>query len=190
MGILSLLYPLGQLEWHPCSDCPGDNGPERPYNNNHGERDMDKTEFDKYVQERYLDQVNWYDKKACKNQKIYIISQWVLIVLAALTPVLVALQTEIGDSQLLYWIPIASSALVAILASSQKTFRYQENWINYRATCEMLRREYYLYQGEVDDYETATNKERLFIDRVETMLSRETNAWVVLQKDQTGKKKP
>jgi len=151
---------------------------------------MDNNEFEKYLQERYFDQVNWYDGKAGKNQKLYIIFQWGLIVLAALTPVMVALSSKFPNAPWFDWIPIISSALVAILGSSLKTFRYQENWINYRATCELLRKEYYLYQAGVDEYESATNKDSLFIDRIETIIARETNAWVVTQKKHTTYKKP
>lgn len=150
---------------------------------------MDKTDFDKYVKDRYTDQVNWYNQKACKNQKNYILTQAILIIFAALTPVIVTLQGKYLENEILFWASIVTSAVVAILATVQKTFRYQENWINYRATCETLRKEYYLYQGEVDNYESTENKERMFIDRVETIIARETSAWVVLQKDQTGKKK-
>ena len=150
---------------------------------------MDKSEIEKYLQERYTPQVTWYDFKAGKNQLLYVTFQWGLIILAALTPVLVALSTKFPNSPWFYWIPTVSSALVAILGSSLKTFRYQENWINYRATCELLRKEYYLYQAGVDEYEHVTDKDSLFVDRVETIMARETNAWVVTQKKHTDSKK-
>jgi len=150
---------------------------------------MDNSEFEKYLQERFTQQVNWYDFKAGKNQFLYVTFQWGLIVLAALTPVLVALSSKFPESPWFYWIPTASSALVAILGSSLKTFRYQENWVNYRATCELLRKEYYLFQAGVDEYESAANKDSLFIDRIETIIARETNAWVVTQKKHSDGKK-
>ena len=52
---------------------------------------MEESEFESYLKERYYDQVDWYDRKAARNQKVYKFFQWGLIILAAITPVLVAI---------------------------------------------------------------------------------------------------
>lgn len=150
---------------------------------------MDKTEFDKYLIERYTDQINWYDKKSLYYQKWYKWFQWGLIILAALTPVLVTLQSISDKYPALVWVPVLSSVLVAILATGLKAFRFQENWINYRTTCETLRKEIYLYQAGVGEYGTEDDKERLFIERVESLISRENTLWLTSHKEQPAKKK-
>ena len=94
---------------------------------------MTKEDFDKYLEDRYRDQVKWYGGKARDQQKRYRFFQWSVIVLSAVTPVLVAI-----DSDVTYWPAVVISALVAIGTSALKTFKYQENWINYRTTAETL----------------------------------------------------
>ena len=47
---------------------------------------MDQEAFSKYLKDRYQDQVDWYDRKAGQNQKIYRRFQWALIWLSAVTP--------------------------------------------------------------------------------------------------------
>ena len=93
---------------------------------------MDKASFDTYVEDRYRNQLDYYDRAALKNQKKYKQFQWLLIVLSALTPVLAAISDrpiKIGgtthniDLQILV---IVVSAVVAILTTGLKTFNYQE----------------------------------------------------------------
>ena len=133
---------------------------------------MDKENFNKYLEERYNNQVKWYDEKSKLNQKIYKFLQWIIIILTAITPILI-LQRE-------YYINIIAAVLaiiVAISAGSQKAFNYQENWINYRTTCEVLKKEYFFYTNKVQGYENAVNPEGLFIERVESIISKENVYW-------------
>ena len=110
---------------------------------------MDKESFNKYLKDRYYDQMDYYERSSMKNQKKYQRFQWILIVLSALTPVLAALEWEKFDFQ----IPvIVISALVAILTTGLKTFQYQELWANYRATQEQLKPEIHYYNFNVGPY--------------------------------------
>ena len=138
---------------------------------------MDKENFNKYLEERYNNQVKWYDEKSKLNQKIYKILQWIIIIFAAITPILI-LQRE-------YFINIIAAVLaiiVAISAGSQKAFNYQENWINYRTTCEVLKKEYFFYTNKVQGYENAANPEGLFVERVESIISKENVYWIAAYK--------
>jgi len=106
--------------------------------------------------------------------------QWIIIIFTAITPILV-LQRE-------YYINIIAAVLaiiVAISAGSQKAFNYQENWLSYRTTCEILKKEYFFYTNKVQGYENAANPEGLFIERVESIISKENVYWIA-----TYKKKP
>ena len=132
---------------------------------------MEKTQFEKYLKERYEDQVTWYDKKSISFQKKYKFWQSLIIFTSAVTPVLVA--AEISK-----WPVIAISAIVAIGTTVIKTFKYQENWINYRTTCETLKKEIHFYQNSVGEYKTAEDPEALFIDNVESFISRENTLWL------------
>jgi len=76
--------------------------------------------------------------------------------------------------------------LVAISTAALKTFKYQENWISYRTTCETLRKEFHYYEAGIHDYEDAEDRESLFVDRVESLISRENTLWVIThEKDET-----
>jgi len=134
---------------------------------------MDKEKFDDYLKSRYLKETDWYDKKAIWNHRAYEILQWATIILSASTAVLVV----IGNGSL-KWIAVGIAVLVAISTSALKTFKYQENWIGYRTTCETLRKEFHYYEAGIHGYENVVDKEALFIDRVESLISRENTLWV------------
>ena len=136
---------------------------------------MDKDAFNQYVENRYRDQMNYYDSKAGKNQKRYRQFQWILIVLSALTPVAAALDGKWFSLQILV---IIISSVVAILTTGLKTFQYQEIWVTYRATYEQLKPEIYYYNFNVGPYSVAgVDKESLFVTRVEEILDKEHKGW-------------
>ena len=148
---------------------------------------MNQEDFQKYLKERYEDQINWYDKKSIWNQKMYKLFQWVVIILSAITPVLVAIVAIRPEVKGTSWIAVGISALVAIGTTSLKTFKYQENWINYRTTCETLRKEIHFYNAGISDYADTQEREALFVERVEALISRENTMWLTAQRPKTGK---
>ncbi|MCK4796255.1 MAG: DUF4231 domain-containing protein [Spirochaetes bacterium] len=139
---------------------------------------MNKDDFQKYINERYYDQINWYDENSLKNKNYYETFQGALIVFSAITPVLIAIQMDPIMSSYLKWLPIFTSVFVAILASILKTFKYQEKWLNYRTISETLKKEIHFYNANIDDYYGVEDKEALFIERVESIISRENTSWV------------
>ncbi|HEX6848770.1 MAG TPA: DUF4231 domain-containing protein [Chitinophagaceae bacterium] len=141
---------------------------------------MDKEIFKDYVENRYKNQMSFYSKAAGKNQKRYKQFQWILIVFSAITPILAAFDGKWVSLQ----IPVVLvSAIVAILTAGLKTFQYQEMWVNYRATNELLKPEIYYYNFGVGPYaEEGIDKETLFVSRVETILDKEHINWPVLKK--------
>lgn len=139
---------------------------------------MENDYFKKYLEERYKDQTDWYDKKATFNQKVFKWLQWLIIISSALTPILI-----LADIELLKWFAVVAAMLIAISASAQKAFKYQENWINYRATCETLKKELYYYNCGLQEYKNTNDKEALFVERVESLISRENTYWVTTIKE-------
>lgn len=136
---------------------------------------MDSETFKDYLEKRYYDQLNYYEKSSGKNQKKYRNFQWVLIILSALTPVLAAM--DLGKFHLNI-VVIVVSAVVAILTTGLKTFQYQELWVTYRATSEQLKPEIHYYDFNVGPYSMpGVDKEALFISRVETILDKEHQGW-------------
>lgn len=149
---------------------------------------MDAKVFKDYLKDRYHDQINWYDQKSIEFQKKYRLTQWMLIIFSSLTPLLILVDKLKNDIPWLSWIPVITSVLVAVLTAAIKTFRFQENWINYRTTCETLKKEEFLYNANVGDYSNTTEKETLFVERVESLISRENTLWLATQKSERSTK--
>jgi len=139
---------------------------------------MDKEKFDRYLTDRYEDQINWYDRKSVWNQLWYKRLQWGLIVLSSITPILIAIDALDDKMVWLAAIPLTTATLVAIFTATIKTFSFQENWLNYRTTCETLRKEKFLYDAGAGAYARVTDKEALFVERVESLISRENTLWL------------
>lgn len=68
---------------------------------------------------------------------------------------------------LLKSLSLITSVLVAIMATSLKTFKFEENWINYRTTCETLKKEINFFNAGIDEYKDSQDREGLFVKRVE-----------------------
>ncbi|AYL97791.1 DUF4231 domain-containing protein [Mucilaginibacter celer] len=160
---------------------------------------MDKELFDKYVEERYQGQMKFYSDSSRKNQGKYRKFQWALIILSALTPVFAALSNFkfdflCADSKaILNMLVIIVSVIVAILTTGLKTFSYQELWVTYRSTNELLKPEIYYYRFNVGPYGVAgVDKESLFVTRVEKILGAEHVNWppAKQQTEGDGKQKP
>lgn len=150
---------------------------------------MDAKIFNDYLENRYLDQINYYEKASAKNQKKYKNCQWLLIILSTLTTLLAAVKT-IGDYDMQYFI-VVSAASVTILTSALKTFQYQELWVNYRTTIEQLKPEIFYYKFDSGEYGVpGIDKEKLFVTRVESILNKEHDVWPVAKKtNEQGDKK-
>jgi len=135
---------------------------------------MEKEQFENYLSSRYQKEIAWYDKAARRSYYGYQIFQWAAIILSASTGVLVV----IGEGPI-KWAAAVIAVMVAISTAALKTFKYQENWINYRTTCETLRKEFHYYQAGIQGYGDAEDKEALFVERVESLISRENTLWVI-----------
>lgn len=150
---------------------------------------METAKFGEYLSDRYSDQINWYSNNASKNKKWYQTFQWGVIVLSAVIPVMVA-----SVPKEYQWFTITVSILLAIGTAALKTFKFQENWINYRTVSETLKKEKFFYDARIDDYAGSEDAEALFVERVESMISRENSLWVTTHKqkeedDKTKKKR-
>ena len=144
---------------------------------------MDRATFDKYVNERYSAEISWYDRKSMRNQIWYRTLQWGLIVLSASTPVVIALAQKTDSMVWVKPLPLVTSVLVAILATSLKTFKFEENWVKYRTTCETLKMEIHFFDAGIDEYKVSQDKEGLFVKRVEALISRENTMWLTTVKE-------
>lgn len=128
-----------------------------------------------YIAERVNDQIDWYDKKSCHCQKVYKTYQTVEIILAAAIPFLS------GYADVCTIIPIIIGLLgaaIAVIESITKLYKWHENWIEYRSTCELLRYQKNLFVTKSAPYNTEPETvENMFVRNIETIISAENNKW-------------
>ena len=138
---------------------------------------MIEQNFSEFIKDRYEKEIVWYDQKAVRNKKIYDLLQAVVIIFSGLTPVLILI-----DEPDLRIFAVLTSVIIAISTSFIKTFKFHENWLNYRTTTETMRREYSLYNTDAGDYLDVDDKQRFFVERIESLISRENTKWLLFQK--------
>ena len=139
---------------------------------------MDQEAFESYIVDRYDDQCQWYSRKATRNKKCYYVFQTLVIVFSAVTTLTIGLGIYFPEFRWIRLLALIMTASVTVLASLQKVFRVQENWIEYRNTTEALKKERYLHLAGLDEYAKAKSADKLFIARVEDLISRQNTAWV------------
>lgn len=128
---------------------------------------------------RLQDQIAWYDSKSQLNQRWFKRLKICQIVTAAVIPVLAGVSAPV-------WIMGAGGALIVVLEGLQQLQQYQQNWTTYRATCERLKHEQFLFMAHAGPYAATPNPEGFLAERVESLVSQEHAAWVS-QREEAGK---
>jgi hypothetical protein len=136
---------------------------------------------DDYLTERLEKQLRWYGDKSAENKKKFHLFQWIIISTSALVPIVNTIGPA-GDS-----LRIVSSILGGIIVavtSLIQLHKYQENWILYRTTAELLKKEKYLYLNDAGDYSglDPSRKKKQLVERVEVMVSSETSKYFATHK--------
>jgi len=137
---------------------------------------MEKEAIDRYIRERYQNQLDWYDEKAIRNQMLSRCVKLGLIATSALTPVMLVSHFM----EHVWWLAalaLASAVATLLITGFMGAFQFEEHWLRYRSTCENLRSEFYVYQSGTDLYRDAHDKDALFVERVEEILSHERRSW-------------
>ena len=161
---------------------------------------MTSSGFEQYVKERYENQLKWYSTSATNNKKWYrgyqvgiaalsaVVTVTVALgmndgagaaALSAVVTVTVALGMNDGAGAAWHVVSLTTSALVTVLATLQKTFRFHDNWVEYRTTAEDLKKERYYHEFLCGDYATAESPDQLFVKRVEGLISQQNTQWNV-----------
>ena len=139
---------------------------------------------DKYFNERLDPQIKWYDEKSVANQKWFKRLQIIVISVSATIPFI---SGYIDESTLFLKIIIGALGLIiAAITSVLGLYKFQENWLEYRNTCESLRQEKYLFLTGVEPY----NIEQafpFFVQRVEDLMTQEQTKWSGLMRNSDNK---
>ncbi len=140
-------------------------------NNNQNENSIN---MDEYLDKRIKFQRDWYEQKANDNKKAFMSYQTVIIVLGAVIPVLVALESVVPLLKE-YGGPLTAviSSIIAIYAGLDKLKQPQPNWFNYRANEEALKKEEWFHKYSAGPYKNIkrTDADILLVERVESIIS-------------------
>jgi hypothetical protein len=132
---------------------------------------MTDEKFEDYLKTRYHGAISYYGSRAGSNKHLYNSFQWSVIIISAVMPVMVVSFTD-------YKLATAGLSLIlAIGTSALKAFKFQENWISYRQMAETLKQEEHFYDADLGSYATASDKRAMFVDHVESLISRENSIW-------------
>lgn len=137
--------------------------------------------IEEYIEKRVNDQIIWYDEKSKNAQKYYKAYQIVEIILATLIPLLAGYSQSY--KQITFIIGLFG-AVIAIIESITKLYKFHENWIQYRTTCEMLRYQKYLYLTRSAPYNSKDETvDNVFVRTIENIISAENNQWKLINTD-------
>ena len=127
-----------------------------------------------YLKERLQDQIDWYDSKSMKNQKWFKRLQVAAIFASATIPFLSGYITE---TTLLLKVSVGLLGLVVTaITAVLGLYKFQENWFEFRTTCESLKHEKYMFLTKSEPYDQG-DPFRLLVERVESLISKENTAW-------------
>lgn len=128
-----------------------------------------------YLADRVDDQISWYDYKSRRNKRAY---QWLRVLeicAAGLIPFLTGYVDD-QDGRMKFTIGLLG-VMVAVVAGILALFKLQENWLQYRATCEALKHEKFCFLTQAPPYDTAQSFS-IFVQRIENIISQENSNWV------------
>jgi len=134
---------------------------------------------EEYLESRLDDQIAWYNKKSQQNQRWYKRLRLIEIVAACTVPLLAG---YVIDLQPLRYVIGILGLLIAVISGVIALYKFQENWTEYRTTCESLQHEKYLYLTRSEMYGSA-NPFPLLVQRVEALISRENSKWSQYMKE-------
>jgi len=128
---------------------------------------------DEYITLRVDDQISWYGRKSQNSQWWFKRLRWAEIIAAAFIPLIAGFASHPFPVTLVLG---ALGASIAIISAAISLNQFQENWTEYRTTCESLKHEKFLYLTKVEPYHEA-EPFSLFVQRVEGLISKENSAW-------------
>jgi hypothetical protein len=142
---------------------------------------------DDYVKLRLQNEIDWYDRKSAVNKTCFKWLSIVEVISASIIPFLagyadygVSIKVIIGFL----------GALIAVLAAIKGLLQLQKNWIDYRTTCESLKKEKFLFLTGTEPYGNE-HSFKVLVQRVEALISKENTDWAqyVTKADQSKSEK-
>jgi hypothetical protein len=135
------------------------------------------------IMARLEDQIDWYDRKSSSNQRIFRRIKITEILAAALIPFV-----SVFRMGFVSYTTAGLGVLITVLEGVLHLNQYQQNWINYRSTCEELKHEKFVYLGNAGPYANVKDPRALLAERVESLVSQEHAQWATVQQQNAKEK--
>jgi hypothetical protein len=131
-------------------------------------------EFKEYLNTRYKQLTDYYDKRAAQNKLGYrFCSIFVIVVSGLLAPLIGT--GSLADHKM---IGALISASIVVASAILAYFQFNENWLNYRATWDALQREPHFRSAGLGEYQGASDRNSVFVSRIEAIAAREGAQWL------------
>ena len=140
---------------------------------------MTNEEFLKQVEQK----VNFYTRYARLNRLLHLCTQTIILILAALTPIFAAMEADSGSiSNSMFassniTLTLISASILAVLEGLSRLFRFQNLWLRYRKTANLLSNEHRQYLHEVGEYKDHDLALLNFKEKFETIIATEQSNW-------------
>ncbi len=122
---------------------------------------------------RLQQQIRWYDRESGRASGRYKTIKVLQLLAAAAVPVVAGL----GLSA---WVTGSIGSAIVVMEGFQQLSRDHEYWISYRATCEALRQEMWLFEARAGPYRGVEEPDTLVAERLHQITAEESARWAAI----------
>lgn len=134
--------------------------------------DLFLDEPERYLRERVDEQLAWYENKSAISKRWYYRLQIVTLISAATIPVI-----TLSSGEFVVRLVVALlGSVTAVSAGLLSLYQFRDQWIDYRATAEVLKFERYRFVTRVDPY-VGSDAFSQFVNRIEAVIIQENQGW-------------
>lgn len=133
---------------------------------------------EEYFKNRVDNQISWYSAKSSTQKTYFMMAKITEIILALCVPFLSGYITDGSKENVTIKITIGIlGVIVAAIAGIITLTKLQENWIQYRTVCEILKHEKFLYLTKAGIYDNNPKAFQNFAERFEAHIAKENSDW-------------
>jgi hypothetical protein len=138
-----------------------------------------------YLQRRLEEQRRWHSRKATGNKRLFLAAEITTLLAGALIPIVNV--WALDDPWSARVLSAVLGAIVVAAAGIARLFKFQENWLQYRAIAEALSQERELYLSRIGAYAVPDDRrDALLVERVEMLLANTTARFLATQRTESA----